>query len=203
MNKKSPSPKDEKKQGPDTFEQPPLEWIEKAKNGNADCFEKLLEMYRPLISSVLHSYAPDLSPSDEDDLRQELILSFYRAVCSYDLTQDQVSLGLYAKTCMKNRIYSYFRKTANRPTQVPLEEMPVRSGREEEPIHRIIEEENFDTLRLLINTSLSPYEKQVWWLFASGFSVPAIAKKIGKDRKSVENAVYRIRRRLREILEEP
>ena len=44
---------------------------------------------------------------------------------------------------------------------------------------------------------LSPYENRIWWLYVSGQTAAQIAKAIGREERSVQNAIYRIRKKLR------
>ena len=48
---------------------------------------------------------------------------------------------------------------------------------------------------------LSPYENEVWRLYMAGYSASAIATRMERDEKSIHNAIYRIRKKLREALE--
>ena len=48
-----------------------------------------------------------------------------------------------------------------------------------------------------IESVLSPYENHVWWLYLSGQTTSAIAASLNKDERSVQNAIYRIRKKLR------
>ena len=55
-----------------------------------------------------------------------------------------------------------------------------------------------------IKKNLSDYENRVWWMYVSGLSVSEIARRIGVvEPKSVSNAVYRIRKKLRAVIGRP
>ena len=69
-----------------------------------------------------------------------------------------------------------------------------------DPAWRIIQEENFKSLYCRISANLSEYENRIWWLYTSGAHAKDIAERVGKDEKSVSNAIYRIRKKLRELL---
>ena len=64
----------------------------------------------------------------------------------------------------------------------------------------MVEQENYLALYDQICRSLSPYENRVWWMYLSGRTAAEIGKQLGKDARSVQNAVYRIRRKLRAVL---
>ena len=52
-----------------------------------------------------------------------------------------------------------------------------------------------------ISERLSKYENRVWWLYVSGLTVCDIALRISAEPKSVSNAIFRIRRKLGDMIE--
>ena len=84
-----------------------LDLINAARRGDESAFETLLEAYEPLIDTVSRSFAKETDDSEShEDLRQEACIAFYKAVQTYDSTQAEVSFGLYAKLCVRNRLIS-------------------------------------------------------------------------------------------------
>ena len=175
-----------------------LDLINAARCGNESAFETLLEAYEPLIDTMSRSFANTEDDSEsQEDLRQEACIAFYKAVQSYDSKQQEVSFGLYAKLCVRNRLISYTRKNHRRELVLPLEE---RIKTEEDVTAGVVAEEAYMELYRRIEAVLSPYESHVWWLYLSGQTTGAIAVQLGKDERSVQNAVYRIRKKLRAAL---
>ena len=72
---------------------------------------------------------------------------------------------------------------------------------DEDPSARIIEAENVREILSLINKSLSEYENKVWSLHISGLKSSDIAKEMNRDVKSIDNALFRIRVKLRKAFE--
>jgi RNA polymerase sporulation-specific sigma factor len=172
-----------------------LDLINAARRGDESAFETLLEAYEPLIDTVSRSFAKETDDSEShEDLRQEACIAFYKAVQTYDSTQAEVSFGLYAKLCVRNRLISYTRKLRRRESVLPLEE---RIKTEEDVTAGVVAEEAYMELYRRIEAVLSPYENHVWWLYLSGQTTGAIAAELGKDERSVQNAIYRIRKKLR------
>ena len=175
-----------------------LDLINAARAGDEGAFEALLEVYEPLIDAMSRSFATASDDSESgEDLRQEACIALYKAVQSYDSTQDEVSFGLYARLCVRNRLISYTRKLRRRESVLPLEE---RIKTEEDVAQGVVAEEAYMELYRRIEAILSPYENHVWWLYLSGQTTGAIAAKLGKDERSVQNAIYRIRKKLRAAL---
>ena len=74
------------------------------------------------------------------------------------------------------------------------------SEREDEPSGRVIERESLQRIDSLIRAALSDFEYRVWCLYASGKTAGEIAQIFGSSKKSIENAVFRIRKKLRHTL---
>ena len=64
----------------------------------------------------------------------------------------------------------------------------------------MLERERLEALYAVIRNNLSDFEYEVWQLYMSGRSAKEIADRLHTDQKSVSNAIYRIRKKLRSIL---
>ena len=69
-----------------------------------------------------------------------------------------------------------------------------------DPAFRLIERENEEALRELIARNLSDFEKQVGENYLAGKSSKQISEEIGKSERSIDNALYRIRKKLRGLI---
>lgn len=176
-----------------------------ARKGDQQAFDALLTQYMPIIEhqlSGIRSRYNTVTSEDEKDLRQEAYLAFYRATASYDVTQHEVSFGLYAKICVENGLISALRKL--RPSTLPLD-MELLSAvpdiaTESDPTRRVREQEDYEALCRTIAGVLSPYENQIWQRYIAGATASHIAEQMGKDTRSVHNAIYRIRHKLRRAI---
>ncbi len=181
-----------------------IELITHAREGSQDAFVELRRRYKPLIESQIakHTLA-DMSAQDVEDLRGEATSIFGNAVCNYDCTAEGVEFGLYAKICMGNGLVSFVRSYLRRKkkTVIPLELAENSAATGSDPLQSLVDKENAQELMRTIKKSLSDYENRVWWLYVSGMSASEIAATIGEaDPRSVSNAIYRIRRKLRSKL---
>lgn len=177
-----------------------------AKQGNQEAFEWLLENYRPLISSLVKSTLNEspFSDSDYEDLYQEAVILFFHALKRYDVDQDGVAFGLFAKICIRNGLATQAKKMRSRLCPLPLEtDAEVNELGEETVEESVIKEERYHSLYNRIRDVLTAYENRVWWLYMSGCTAKEIAASLEKDEKSVQNAIYRIRRKLRTVLPHP
>ena len=175
------------------------------KSGDQSAFEKLRLIYLPLLESQSSRHIlPDMTVQDIEDLKQEALIVFGNAVRSYDFDVSGVEFGLYAKICIENRLASYVRSYTRqmRSRVVPLEDAEHFSDSNTKDIFQtLVDREVNEELARSINKMLSDYESRIWWLYVSGMSVSRIAEHVGApDAKSVSNAVYRIRKKLRESI---
>ena len=176
--------------------------LEAAQNGSQEACVRLLSQYRPLLRSLCSKFAlENMSQQDREDLREEAERIFLCAVSTYDLSQDGVEFGLYAKICLRNGLVSELRRFRRRSrlNVVPVSDEMVG---EDDPAEYVVEEERFRQLYGEVRSRLSAFENRVWWLFVSGMSCAQIAERVGRDERSVYNAVYRIRKKLRNVVTE-
>ena len=179
--------------------------VAEAQKGDQNAFARLLEAYDPLISATISKFKiSGMSDADEEDLRQEAVLAFYSSLVSYDPNISGVEFGLYAKVCICNRLVSQMRilKRHLRHSVISYdtENLLRQLASDEDPAARIAELESERSLLRLINDNLSKYEQRVFRMYVSGMSASEMAKKLDSNEKSVNNAVYRIRKKLKTIL---
>ncbi len=179
-----------------------LAWIRAVREGSQESFSSLLERYQPLIEGAVGRFTSDgISELSREDLRQEASLVFYNSILTYDLEQKEVEFGLYAKICINNGLVSRLRSLKQRRVDEPLSEEIGTWQEGEDPAGMILEQERMRSLYSMIRRVLSDYECRVWSLYMSGRSASEIGRIVGRDEKSVSNAIYRIRKKLRAELQ--
>ena len=180
-----------------------IDLIKSVREGDQKSFCELVEKYDPLIESLVFKfYDSDIKGLVRDDLRQEAVLRFYNSILTYDTEQCEVEFGLYAKICISNALISQIRLQKKRTAEQLAEEQNVLffEHDSEDPSDRILEEERVKTLYSLIRKNLSPYEYRVWQMYMSGRTAKDISVIVDSDERSVSNAIYRIRKKLRALL---
>ncbi len=171
--------------------------------GNDDACAELLRMYSPLIASLVRSTMAHLPPSsdiDEDELRQEAAIKLYQAALSYNFDEN-ISFGLYAKICLKNRMISLLRRhSAGAETStVELTDEIVLDREVGDPSEMLLRTEGERELDGRIRSVLSPLEYDVFNLYTDGSRPTEIAKTLGIGVKTAENAVYRMKSKLSKL----
>jgi len=178
--------------------------IVQVRNGNQSSFAELLKIYEPLFLSLLSkSNLESLNEQVIEDLRQELTLVFYHSIFSYDLEQNDVRFGLYAKICLRNALITQLRKLQKQKKSLSLEEEDETlfaifdSGAN--PSEELVDRETVESMNKKIKGALSPFEVKVWQMYLTGNSTKNISTVLGKSEKSIENAIFRLRRKLRDL----
>ncbi|MDD4773072.1 MAG: sigma-70 family RNA polymerase sigma factor [Eubacteriales bacterium] len=175
--------------------------IVNAASGDQTAFHEIVNAFEPLIESIIKKYNNRSSEYDEDDLRQEAAIALFGAVRTYKSGQNDVTFGLYAKICIKNRIISQMRKasvTVQQPEEIDFDKK--LSSEEYNPENELIDKENYMSLLNLLDKNLSNYEKTVFKLYILNISYNEIAANLGTSQKSVDNAIYRIKNKIKKLI---
>lgn len=175
--------------------------IQAVRAGDQVAFVALLADYEPLVGAEVSRHATGLGEQDAEDLRQCALLALYRAALNFDLSQNEVEFGLYTKICITNALLSHLRVIRRYRTEISAGDIADAGELGEDPAARVMQEEAAVALYARVRSLLSPYENRVWALYMAGRSVGEIARHLQKDTHSIENAVYRIRKKLRAALE--
>ena len=183
------------------------ELIEKYRGGEEAAMEHLMEKYRPLVKKRAKMLF--LVGGDSDDLNQEGMIGLYKAIRDYDAKKD-ATFSTFAALCVSRQMYTAI-EAAGRKKHIPLNSsLSLDSGddledilgslsagrRESDPEYVYIDQESAQALNHMIRNILSSYEMQVLELYVSGMNSAEIAQKLAKNRKSVDNAIGRIRMKL-------
>lgn len=155
----------------------------------------IIEHYMSLIVSTAKCYLP--SPYI-DDAVQEATIALYNAIKTYD--SQKSSFYTFASLCIKRSIIGFARKNGaqkNIPDDMlsSLEATEISDPSTPEAI--IIEREDYDNLTQSIRLELSEMEYEVLQLFLSGMSYSSIAESLEITEKAVDNALSRIRKKLK------
>ena len=175
--------------------------ILKARQSDQESFNELLRRYMPLIDSLVSKFGADeLLCRQIDDVRQEAMLAFYNTVLEYDMEQNEVEFGLYAKMWITFSLRTLREKQKKRQRELLLDTVAndYYVCDSEDPTGKILEEERINALYKIIKAVLSDFEFKVWQLYMSGRSAKEIGATVGKDVRSVNNTIYRARKKLRE-----
>lgn len=143
-----------------------------------------------------------LMGGDQEDLMQEGMMGLVKAIQDFDF-QRGAAFRTFAETCVRNRIVSAIRSAAG-SHHIPLNdsvsiETPLlekNSALETiDPEELYISKETvWEQLQHLREKS-SGFESQVLEWYLHGLSITEIAEHVHRPRKSVDNAIQRLRRK--------
>ena len=185
------------------------ELIFRFKNGESEILDYLMEKYKNMVRKKARTMV--LIGGENDDLIQEGMIGLFKAVRDYQPDKD-ASFQTFAGICVDRQIYNAI-QSSNRQKHQPLNSyisLSEQDGENEEhlgdawvenPESIIIDQENVQSLEQEITTTLSPMENQVLEYYLAGNGYGEIAQIMGKTPKSIDNALQRIRTKIKEQLE--
>ena len=163
--------------------------------GSNEAFSELSRRYFPMIKKVVSGFLGGGIRSDE--ALCEASVAFYKAAMTYDESRTDVTFGLYARICVYRRLCDLAGKVKGKEdffTDLNVENLSVQS-----PIEaNLVSRESMAKALQKIKSLLSEYEYGVFILHLEGYTSAAIAERLGKTSKSVDNAKARAIKRLRE-----
>lgn len=178
------------------------EVVEVAKSGNEVALNHLMARYRNLVYKVAGNYF--VNGGELEDIVQEGMIGLYKAVQGFDKKADS-SFGAFAATCVKRQIITAV-KASTRKKHLPLNSYVSLSDKETEqsplapegaePLSVILDKEYRHSISVKINRVLSKFELRVLFCYLDGMSYNEIAAIVEKDPKAIDNALYRIKKKL-------
>ena len=173
------------------------ELIIKSRDKDDLAFGELVSRYTPMMKKVISSFS-DNSSFESDELFSEACVGLHSALESFDLEQNGVTFGLYARSCVYNRLVDLFRSSRKVINTVDIDVDEISCATDPEAL--IVGRERFESLLRESASLLSDYEYKVLVLHIQGYKTAKIAKILSKSAKSVDNAKSRLFKRLREGL---
>ena len=184
------------------------ELIVRLQKGEKEISDYLMEKYKEFVRKKAR--AVYLIGGETDDLIQEGMIGLFKAVQDYR-PEKEAAFRTFAGLCIDRQLYSAI-QSSNRQKHLPLNsyvslsqagEAEDLEGRwSENPEAVIIDQERTRILKEEIKKALSPMENKVLAYYMQGYGYVKIAKLLGKKPKSIDNALQRIRGKIRACKEE-
>lgn len=192
------------------------ELILRLRDGETAVTDYIMEKYKNLVRSKAKSMY--ILGADSEDLIQEGMIGLFKALRDYDSGRD-ASFATFADLCVSRQMYTAV-QASTRQKHMPLNSYislysagkergegeeaelinSLVSKAEINPEELLIDKENAENLAKEIARELSPFENQVLDLYLTGMSYSQIAKVLGKDEKSTDNALTRMKGKVKKIL---
>lgn len=197
---------------------PDEELILRIREGENGITEYILDKYKNLVRSKAKSMY--ILGADSEDLIQEGMIGLFKAIRDYDIGRD-ASFSTFADLCVSRQMYTAV-TASGRKKHMPLNtyislsasledgkdetggeslENTISSGADN-PEAIMIDRENVEDIEHFIDSELSGFEREAVELFLTGMSYVQIAKVLGKDEKSTDNALNRAKNKIKKKLME-
>lgn len=191
------------------------ELIDRLRRGESAIMDYICDKYKNLVRSKAKSMF--ILGGDNEDLIQEGMIGLFKAVRDYDMGRD-ASFFTFAELCINRQMYTAV-QAAQRKKHLPLNNYVSLEGAaggmegdgsslsnlfagkpEQNPEELFLDKERMAYLEKAIVEELSEFEKQVFDLYMTGMSYSQIAKVLGRDEKATDNALQRLKSKIKRML---
>lgn len=197
------------------------ELILRLRDGESNITDFIMDKYKNLVRSKAKTMY--ILGADTEDLIQEGMIGLFKAIRDYDSGRD-ASFFTFADLCVSRQMYTAVQasrreKHAPLNSYISLYSTGNTSGMEREdwgedaqlvnaiashtdlnPEDMLIDKENVENLEKMLEKELSAFEKEVLDLYMIGMSYSQIAKVLGRDEKSTDNALQRMKMKIRKYI---
>ena len=182
------------------------ELIDQLREGDRQVMDYICDKYKNLVRSKAKSMY--ILGGDSEDLIQEGMIGLFKAIRDYR-GDKEASFYTFAQLCVDRQMYNAIQSSTRQKHQ-PLNsyismngeewETQMGSKTEQSPETIIIAQENAVQMEEKIRKQLSTFENEVLTLYLDGNNYQQIGEKMNKSSKSIDNALQRIKGKVRESL---
>ncbi len=182
---------------------------------NEDAVTLLINKYKNVILGILKEYLKEYNivGIEVADLYQEGLIGLMHAINHFDKEKD-ILFYTYASACIRTSIISAIRQTFRQKNRIlnnsySLDKVfddtentlyEILKDETNDPNKKLISEESEKELLNEIKSKLSPTELTVFELKLKGLKNGEISDLIDKDKKYVENTLFRITKKYKECI---
>lgn len=191
------------------------ELIDRLRQGEEAIMEYICTKYKESVRHKARSMY--ILGGETEDLIQEGMVGLFKAVRDYDSGRD-ASFATFADLCVSRQMYTAV-QAAGRQKHIPLNSYislyadtwsdsddrtsdmleNLEDREKTNPEELFLDKERVSDMEAMIGRELSSFEKQVLDLYLTGMNYTDIARVLGRDAKSTDNALQRIRNKLKKI----
>lgn len=187
------------------------ELIDQLREGDRQVMDYICDKYKNLVRSKAKSMY--ILGGDSEDLIQEGMIGLFKAIRDFDNTKE-ASFFHFAELCITRQLYKAV-EASNRKKHAPLNSYVSFYSENGEngyplaetltmdgignPEQMMIDQENVEQFWKRLRIHLSRMEREVLDQYLAGLHYQQIAEKMGKTPKSIDNALSRIKAKIREM----
>ena len=179
----------------------------KAQENDYESEIELFARYKNLVSKISRSFF--LVGGDPEDIIQEGMIGLYKAIKNYD-KEKNATFSTFAFLCIRRQIQSAIKVASSKRNMMLSKAIPIveEFDEDDEPIgliipstsrqpdDQMISKETMQEVKQKIEKSLSKMELLILRQYLKGQSYDEISKQLDINKKSVDNALSRIKNKL-------
>ncbi len=192
-----------------------IDIVKLAKQGDNDAITEIINNYKTVVKAKSRTFY--LVGGEQEDLLQEGLIGIMNAIKNFDDSKG-IKFSTFANVCVTRQMMTAI-KTANRDKNsilnnaYSLNKISHTVNDEEyelldmivdnsilSPEDIFISEEGVDRIMTIVEENLSSFEKEVLSHYLEGESYVDIAEIFDKDKKAIDNALQRIRKKLEKFI---
>lgn len=196
---------------------PDEEVVQLINENNDESREYIFKKYIHIIDIYLKKYkqAIYINQIEAQDAYAECLYAFNMAINDFDVTK-QSGFATFLSLCIERRLIKVIRRASTEKNKInksaysldyvyeefgmPLKEI-LEDNNNLDPSTIIEDEEKFKNLNNDIEDLLSSLEKKVFIYLKEQLSYQEIALKLNKEPKQIDNAIQRIKIKIKELIE--
>lgn len=189
-----------------------VELVKKAQEGDQEAVTQIFNKYKGFVMMKSRNYF--LNGADREDLLQEGMIGLLKAIRAYDDGKN-ASFNTFASLCIKRQIITAIKNSnsgKNRMLNLAVngfyegEESNVSYDKKSlnfyNPEEIFLGKEKIEGLKEYLFSNLSKMENEIFDFMLLGNNYIEIAEKTGRSIKSVDNAIQRIKKKVKGFLED-
>jgi RNA polymerase sporulation-specific sigma factor len=192
------------------------ELVKLSSEGDTGAADILLRRYKKIVTGTARFYF--IKGAERDDVIQEGMIGLFEAIRDYKPSEG-TDFKHFAELCVTRQILNAVSHAGRKKHKILNESLSlddrvpddnggkmqnvgdtVAADRIYEPEPQAMANLTLARIKELAESMLSPLEHEVWELMISGYDTAEIAEKTGRSRKSVDNAVQRIKKKIQKYL---
>ena len=170
--------------------------------GDKSAWEKLYTKYKPIVLSIARRFF--LSGGETEDLVQEGMCGLYSAALGFK--PENGAFSTYANRCIRNRIVDAVKMSNGAKHSALNNFLPIMevSGNFSgvNPEDEVIGREGKHEILQKMSKALSSLEFKAIIMYIDGMPIAEISTALGKNSKSIDNAINRAKNKLQRVLTE-
>lgn len=193
--------------------------VQLGREGNCDAVTVLVQRYRKIAAIKAKKYY--MEGGDRDDVVQEALIGIFNGIRDFDF-ETSTSFATFVNICIERQIQTAIQGASRKKHRILSQSISLDAGTEVdheygeyEELSEILESrdpENDPEAMALVSDAVrrlrddgkcnfSQMESKVWQLMLEGKSPKEISKELDKNYKTVDNAIQRIRNKLKKAFQ--